>query len=458
MSDSSSAVTHEANPAHRHKNLTAQQQSVINKLFRRLIVFLFVLFVFSFLDRINIGFAGLTMGKDLGLSSTMFGLATTLFYATYVIFGIPSNIMLGIVGARRWIATIMVLWGIASTATMFATGPHSLYVLRMIVGITEAGFLPGVLVYLTYWFPAYFRARANALFMIAMPVTTALGSLVSGYILSLDGIMSLKGWQWLFLLEGFPSVLLGIVVWFYLDDKPSKAKWLSKEDKDCLQEMMDSDNLQLVQPEGARSHSALQQPSMWREVFTPIVLMYTLAYFCLTNTLSAISIWTPQIMQSFNQSSSNITIGLLTAIPQFCTIAGMIWWSKHSDRMQERKHHTALPFLFAAVGWLLASATDHSMIQLLGIVMASTGSFSAMAIFWTTPDQSISFRARAVGIAVINATGNVGSAVSPLLIGWLKDQTGNFNSRLYFVAGLLVIGAIIIWLIPMKGSRPRATP
>lgn len=458
MSDSSSAVPHEANPAHRHKNLTAQQQSVINKLFRRLIVFLFVLFVFSFLDRINIGFAGLTMGKDLGLSSTMFGLATTLFYATYVIFGIPSNIMLGIVGARRWIATIMVLWGIASTATMFATGPHSLYVLRMIVGITEAGFLPGVLVYLTYWFPAYFRARANALFMIAMPVTTALGSLVSGYILSLDGIMSLKGWQWLFLLEGFPSVLLGIVVWFYLDDKPSKAKWLSKEDKDCLQEMMDSDNLQLVQPEGACSHSALQQPSMWREVFTPIVLMYTLAYFCLTNTLSAISIWTPQIMQSFNQSSSNITIGLLAAIPQFCTIAGMIWWSKHSDRMQERKHHTALPFLFAAVGWLLASATDHSMIQLLGIVMASTGSFSAMAIFWTTPDQSISFRARAVGIAVINATGNVGSAVSPLLIGWLKDQTGNFNSGLYFVAGLLVIGAIIIWLIPMKGSRPRATP
>lgn len=315
-----------------------------------------------------------------------------------------------------------------------------------------------MLVYLTYWFPAYFRARANALFMIAMPVTTALGSLVSGYILSLDGIMSLKGWQWLFLLEGFPSVLLGIVVWFYLDDKPSKAKWLSKEDKDCLQEMMDSDNLQLVQPEGARSHSALQQPSMWREVFTPIVLMYTLAYFCLTNTLSAISIWTPQIMQSFNQSSSNITIGLLAAIPQFCTIAGMIWWSKHSDRMQERKHHTALPFLFAAVGWLLASATDHSMIQLLGIIMASTGSFSAMAIFWTTPDQSISFRARAVGIAVINATGNVGSAVSPLLIGWLKDQTGNFNSGLYFVAGLLVIGAIIIWLIPMKGSRPRATP
>lgn len=178
--------------------------------------------------------------------------------------------------------------------------------------------------------------------------------------------------------------------------------------------------------------------------------MYTLAYFCLTNTLSAVNIWTPQILQSFNQSSSNITIGLLAAIPQVCTIAGMIWWSRRSDRVQERKMHTVLPYLFAAAGWVLASATQNSVIQLLGIIMASTGSFTAMAIFWTTPDQSISLRARAVGIAVINATGNIGSAVSPVLIGWLKDQTGNFNSGLYFVAGLLVIGAVIFLMIPMK--------
>ena len=374
MSDTSSAIPEKFDPANQHKQLTAQQQSVINKLFRRLIVFLFVLFIFSFLDRINIGFAGLTMGQDLGLNATMFGLATTLFYATYVIFGIPSNVMLSIVGARRWIATIMVLWGIASTATMFATGPNSLYILRMLVGITEAGFLPGILLYLTYWFPAFFRARANALFMIAMPVTTALGSIVSGYILSMDGLLNLHGWQWLFLLEGFPSVL------------------------------------------------------------------------------------TPQILKSFNESSSNITIGLLAAIPQICTILGMIYWSRHSDKHQERKHHTALPFLFAAAGWLLASATDHSLIQLFGIVMASTGSFSAMAIFWTTPDQSISLRARAIGIAVINATGNIGSALSPFMIGWLKDITGSFSSGLWFVAALLVIGAVIIWAIPMKGSRPRATP
>ncbi|SPZ21960.1 Inner membrane transport protein RhmT [Providencia rettgeri] len=446
------------NPAEQHKNLTEPQQRVINKLFKRLIVFLFVLFVFSFLDRINIGFAGLTMGKDIGLTSTMFGLAATLFYATYVIFGIPSNIMLGIVGARRWIATIMVLWGIASTATMFATGPTSLYVLRMLVGIAEAGFLPGILVYLTYWFPAYFRARANALFMIAMPVTMAFGSLASGYILGMDGILNLKGWQWLFLLEGFPSVILGVLVWFYLDDSPKKTKWLTQEDKDTLQEMMDKDQLELVQPHGSKSHTALQNKSLWKEIFTPVILMYTVAYFCLTNTLSAINIWTPQIMQSFNEGSSNAMIGLLTAIPQFCTILGMIYWSRRSDRLQEWKMHTALPYLFAAAGWVLAAMTSHPVIQLIGIIMASTGSFTAMAVFWTTPDQSISLRARAIGIAVINATGNIGSAVSPLLIGWLKDQTGSFNSGLYFVAGLLVVGALLVIAIPMKNSRPRATP
>ncbi|MDX7992824.1 4-hydroxyphenylacetate permease [Xenorhabdus sp. psl] len=449
-SDTPPASNH---PPQQHKKLTAQQQSVINKLFRRLIPFLFVLFVFSFLDRINIGFAGLTMGKDLGLTSTMFGLAATLFYATYVIFGIPSNVMLSIVGARRWIATIMVLWGIASTATMFATGPTSLYILRMLVGIAEAGFLPGILVYLTYWFPAYYRARANALFMIAMPVTMAFGSLISGYILAMDGTWDLRGWQWLFLLEGFPSVLLGFVVWFYLDDSPDKAKWLTREDKQCLQEMIENDKLFPAQT----NESSLQKVSLWREIFTPIVLMYTFAYFCLTNTLSAINIWTPQIMQSFNQGSSHVVIGILTAIPQFCTILGMIYWSRRSDRLQERKMHTALPFLFAAAGWILTSLTDNSMVQLLGIIMASTGSFTAMAVFWTTPDQSISLRARAVGIAVINATGNVGSAVSPLLIGWLKDQTGSFNAGLYFVAGLLLIGALIVLIIPMKHLKPRVT-
>ncbi|GDX04880.1 4-hydroxyphenylacetate permease [Buttiauxella sp. WJP83] len=430
--------------------LDPRQQAVIKKLFRRLIIFLFVLFVFSYLDRINIGFAGLTMGKDLGLTSTMFGLATTLFYVMYVICGVPSNIMLSIVGARRWIAVLMVVWGIASTATMFATGPGSLYVLRMLVGIAEAGFLPGLLLYLTFWFPAQYRARANALFMIAMPVTMALGSLASGYILNMDGLLNLKGWQWLFLLEGFPSVILGLVVWFWLDDSPSKAKWLTDDDKACLNEMLEADRLNIIKTQQSANVGLTPQRSMLRELFTPVIMLYTLAYFCLTNTLSALSVWTPLILRSFNQESNNITIGLLSAIPQICTIVGMIWWSKRSDRFNERKIHTLLPYLFAAAGWILTASSTNPMLQFTGIVMASAGAFAAMVIFWTTPDQSISLQARALGIAVINATGMTGAALGPLLMGWMKDVTGNFNAGIYMVAGFLVLGAIVISLIPMK--------
>ncbi|MGR5891819.1 4-hydroxyphenylacetate permease [Raoultella planticola] len=444
-------------PSSAARPLDARQQSVISKLFRRLIVFLFILFVFSYLDRINIGFAGLSMGKDLGLTSTMFGLATTLFYVMYVICGIPSNIMLSIVGARRWIAILMVVWGIASTATMFATGPNSLYVLRMLVGIAEAGFLPGLLLYLTFWFPAQYRARANALFMIAMPVTMALGSLASGYILNLDGVLNLKGWQWLFLLEGFPSVLLGLVVWFWLDDSPDKAKWLTADDKACLKEMLDADRAALQQSRLSEASLPLSQRSMLRELFTPVIMLYTLAYFCLTNTLSALSVWTPLILRSFNEQSSNITIGILSAIPQICTIVGMIWWSKRSDRLKERKLHTLLPYLFAAAGWMLTASGSNPLLQFTGIVMASAGAFAAMVIFWTTPDQSISLRARALGIAVINATGMTGAALGPLLMGWLKDVTGNFNAGIFMVAGFLVLGAVVIALIPMKTAVKQST-
>jgi ACS family 4-hydroxyphenylacetate permease-like MFS transporter len=439
-----------APPAPTQIPLDPRQQAVVKKLFRRLIVFLFVLFVFSYLDRINIGFAGLTMGKDLGLTSTMFGLATTLFYVMYVICGIPSNIMLGIVGARRWIAVLMVVWGIASTATMFASGPGSLYVLRMLVGIAEAGFLPGLLLYLTYWFPSQYRARANALFMIAMPVTMALGSLASGYILNMDGLLNLKGWQWLFLLEGFPSVILGLVVWFWLDDSPSKAKWLTDDDKACLSEMMEADRLNIQKTQQSANLSPQSQRSMLRELFTPVIMLYTLAYFCLTNTLSALSVWTPLILRSFNEESNNITIGLLSAIPQICTIIGMIWWSKRSDRFNERKIHTLLPYLFAAAGWILTASSTNPMLQFGGIVMASAGAFAAMVIFWTTPDQSISLQARALGIAVINATGMTGAALGPLLMGWMKDMTGSFNAGIYMVAGFLILGAFVISLIPMK--------
>lgn len=431
-----------------HQELDLEQQ-VIGKVSRRLLWFIFLLFVFSFLDRINIGFAALTMSADLGLSATQFGLATTLFYIAYVSFGIPSNIALAKVGARRWIGTIMIGWGLASTATMFATSPETLYLLRILVGITEAGFLPGMLLYLTFWFPPAYRARANALFMIAMPVTAALGSAVSGYILELDGAMGLKGWQWLFMLEGLPSSFLGLIVFWYLDDKPQDAKWLSAAEKSTLER-----SLQSARKQPEQAVAAAPERSLFAELTSPAVVKFGLAYFCLVNTLAMVAVWTPLIVKSFSADASNRTIGLLAAIPQVVTIVAMIWWGRRSDRKQERRWHLVIPMLASAAGWMFTALSGDPVVQMLGICMASAGSYTAMSIFWTTPDQALSWKAQAIGIAVINAAGNVSSAINPVVVGWIKDATGSFTGGLFYASALLVAGTVIVLMLPI-GARQK---
>ncbi|EKT4462859.1 putative major facilitator superfamily transporter [Pseudomonas putida] len=433
------------------KTASSPQQTVMRKVSRRLLGFLFLCFVLSFLDRINIGFAGLTMMGDLGLSSTQFGMATTLFYIAYIACGIPSNMALAKVGARKWIGSLMIAWGLASTATLFATDASSLYLLRILVGITEAGFLPGVLLYLTFWFPAAYRARANALFMIAMPFTAGFGSALSGLILGLDGVWGLHGWQWLFLLEGMPSVIMGFVVFGYLNDTPQQARWLSREDKQHLQHALAADN-------PASNRTTGDGPaSLLHEMLSPTVLMFSLVYFCLVNTLAMIAVWTPLIIKSISAAdSSNSTIGFLAMIPQVCTIIGMVVWGLHSDRSQERKWHLVLPMLMAAAGWMFTAYAGNPMVQLCGICMAATGSYTAMSIFWTTPDQALTFKARAIGIAVINAFGNTGSALNPLVVGWLKDLTQSFTAGILYAAVLLVIGALLTFMLPL--ASPASVP
>lgn len=427
---------------------TDLEQQVIGKVSRRLLWFIFVLFVFSFLDRINIGFAALTMSADLGLTATQFGLATTLFYIAYICCGIPSNIALARVGARRWIGTIMIGWGLASTATMFATSPETLYLLRILVGITEAGFLPGMLLYLTFWFPPAYRARANALFMIAMPVTAALGSAVSGYILELDGAMGLKGWQWLFMLEGLPSSILGLIVFWYLDDKPQDAKWLTAAEKTTLER-----SLQAARKQPDPTALAAPERSLFAELTSPVVVKFGLAYFCLVNTLAMVAVWTPLIVKSFSADASNRTIGLLAAIPQVVTIVAMIWWGRRSDRKQERRWHLVIPMLASAGGWMFTALSGDPIVQMLGICMASAGSYTAMSIFWTTPDQALSWKAQAIGIAVINAAGNVSSALNPVIVGWIKDATGSFTNGLFYASALMVAGTVIVLMLPIAARK-----
>ncbi len=422
-------------------------QQVIRKVSRHRLWFLFLCFVLSFLDRINIGFAGLTMMGDLGLSSTQFGMATTLFYIAYITCSIPSNIALARVGARKWIGNLMIAWGLASTATLFATDANSLYLLRVLVGITEAGFLPGVLLYLTFWFPAAYRARANALFMIAMPFTTGFGSAISGQILSLNGTWGMHGWQWLFLLEGMPSMIMGFAVFYYLNDKPHQASWLDAEEKHHLQQALAAD---IPAASNAAQENSVSLP---REMFSPSVLLFSLVYFCLVNTLAMIAVWTPLIIKGISAAdTSNSTIGFLATIPQICTIIGMILWGLHSDRTQERKWHLVLLMLLATVGWMFAAYAGNPLVQLLGVCMAATGSYTAMSIFWTTPDQAMSFKARAIGIAMINAAGNIGSALNPLVVGWLKDLTQSFTAGIGYATVLLVVGSLLPIPAPAKST------
>ncbi|WP_191629004.1 MFS transporter [Pandoraea terrae] len=435
----------------------AFEAAVLGKVSRRLLGFLFVLFLFSFLDRINVGFAALTMSQDLGLSGTLFGMASTVFYLTYVLCGVPSNLMLVKFGARRWMGWILVAWGFASSATMFAHDATSLYLIRALVGITEAGFLPGMLLYLGDWFPSAARARANAWFMIAMPVTSALGAAASGYLLRLDGMAGLHGWQWLFLVEGLPAVLLGFATWWYLDDKPASARWLTASEKDCLQSLIARDREAAAARVAKAAGKALSaaKTNVWRAIATPAVAKFALGYFCLVNTLSLASLWIPQIVKSFGTTSNNVTIGLLAAIPSICTIAGMIWWGRRSDRLQERRWHLVLPMMFSAAGWLVTCFAPEPSLRLAGVAMASTGAYTAMAIFWTTPEGSLAPESRALGLAVINAVGNLGSALSPIVVGMLKDLTHSFTSGLLFAAASLLVGIVVLLAAPIGRSHGK---
>jgi ACS family 4-hydroxyphenylacetate permease-like MFS transporter len=421
-----------------------KRQAVTRKVAKRLLGLLFILFCASYLDRINISFAALSMNYELGLSATAFGLANTAFYVGYVIFEIPSNFMLEKFGARRWIARIMVTWGIASTCTLFAVGPTSLSFIRFIVGITEAGFLPGVLLYMTYWFPAEFRARANSLLMIAMPATAAVGAVTSGLILKLDGTFGLAGWQWLFLLEGTPTIVLGVVAWFFLTDRPETAKWLTDDEKATIAAMLDEGK-----KPAASGWKSAREGMPWKRV-----IALSFSYFCLVLTLNALATWTPQIVKVLRRGDTLFHISLWSAIPSACAIVVMLMWSRRSDRAGERKVHTIIPMLTAAIGCLMTGYAGDPQLRMLGVILATCGGQTAITIFWTSPAGVLDPRNRALGIGIISSSGLAGSAISPLVFGVLRDLTHSFASGLAFTASMLVVGSMVI----MSTRIPRTQP
>jgi ACS family 4-hydroxyphenylacetate permease-like MFS transporter len=428
---------------------------VFRKVFRRIIWFLFILLVVSFMDRINIAFAALTMNKDLGLNAAAYGMSFTVFYIAYTLFEIPSNLILAKVGARLWIARIMITWGLASAATMFAVGMWSLYGIRALVGIAEAGFLPGILLYLTYWFPRTCRARANALFIMGIPATIAIASALSGLILQMHGIFGLAGWRWLFLLEGLPAVVLGVICLFYLDDGPAHANWLSDEEKREIASRLERDR--------ALEETAATQRGILSQLGSRNVLLLSAAYFGLVTSLNANSTWVPQIVHGFAHSESYAVIGLLTALPAVLTVAIMPLWGASSDRRNERDWHLRIAMLAAAIGWLLVITSSMPEVRYLGLIIVSLGSFCALLTFWTFPASSaiLSSEARPAGIALINCVGiGGGSAIGPLVIGYLKDLTGSFTAGLVYVVAMLIMAVICITIVAAQTriATPMPSP
>lgn len=421
------------------ENYAADQTNdgqAIRKVWRRIIPFLFVLYIINYLDRINIGFAALSMNKDLMLTATVFGLANSIFYVGYVACEIPSNLLMVRFGARVWIARILISWGLASAATMLVVGPHSLYAIRFLVGVLEAGFVPGVLLYLTYWIPNSHRARANGRLMMAQPVAMVIGGGVSGIILErMNGFLGLQGWRWMFLLEGLPAVLLGVAAYFYLTDKPKDAEWLDESEKNALAKLI---------AQGETTGKPRSTASVWKQVTEPTILWLALAYFCLVNTINANATWIPTIVRDVLKAYSLSYVGFVTAIPALCALVLMPLWTRSSDRTQERTWHVVAALAMAAIGWLIVIFFPEPALRLLGLTCTVSGAFCAMCVFWTLPQALLSKEARPAGIGLISAVGLLGSAVSPAVIGILRDLTGSFSAGLFYAAGLLAVSIILI--------------
>ena len=428
----------------------ALEDRALRKAYNRLVTFVFILFVIAFLDRTNIAFAALTMNKDLKLTAVAFGMATTIFYAGYFVCEIPSTMLLAKFGARKWIARIMITWGLASSLTMLASGANSLYFFRFIVGITEAGFLPGILLFLTYWFPPSYRARATALLLVGQPVTILLGSPVSGLILQhAHGLLGIAGWRWLFLLEGLPAVILGIVTYFFLTDSPGKANWLTPAEKDAIQRRLERE--QANQPPKVPK-------KLLREIFGFNIVILGLIYFCCGVGLTTQSLWSPQIIRGVLKAYSLSSVGVFVAIPALCALIVTLVWGAHSDKKMERAWHVVLPLLLSAIGWLMVAFSASPVLQMLGLVFASVGILTAQPIFWTVPPKVLSPAARPVGIASISVCAQVGSSAAPLIVGYLKDMThGGWVAPLTVVAVITAAAAFLIFLVPTKESAAPAT-
>ncbi len=408
----------------------------LRKVRRRLIPFLFLLYIVAYLDRINVSFAALQMNEDLGFSSAVYGLGAGIFFVSYVLFEVPSNLILERVGVRLWISRIMITWGIASSAMMFVQGPWSFYALRFLLGAAEAGFFPGIILYLTRWFPADDRARAIALFMTATALAGVIGGPASGALLSLDGAGGLRGWLWLFLLEGLPALVLGVAVFMWLPERPSDARWLEPAERDWLVTRLRDEETAAAASSHATFGRALRSGRLW---------LLACLYFTIIISFYGVSFWLPQILQSLS-GMSDLRVTFLSALPYMVAAIGMVLVARRSDRTGQRAGLVAVSALVAVCGFAAAAMVTSPTASLIALSIAALGIWGTLGPFWTMPAAFLRGSAAAGGIAAINSVGNIGGFVGPYAVGYVRQATGDFTAGLWLMAGSMALAAALALL------------
>jgi ACS family tartrate transporter-like MFS transporter len=422
--------------------------AVLGKVFRRLIPFLFLLYVVNILDRVNIGFARLQMLEDLGLSEQVYAFGAGVFYLGYMLFEVPSNLILHRMGARRWISRIIISWGIVSACMMFVRGPWSFYALRVLLGVAEAGFFPGVILYISYWFPARERAKAVAFLMTGSPFSGVVGYPISGALMEhTDGLAGLAGWQWLFLVEGIPAVALGFVTWFYLTDRPEEARWLAPAERSWLSERMLREERRREERHGLSRLRALAHPG---------VGLLILLYFTIAMGTNGFGFYLPRILEGHFIGYGKSQLGLLSALPNVAAVIGMLLIGAHSDRTGERRWHVAGCALVAAAGWWLSAQARSPWLVLLSLTMVQVAMMGMMGPFWSMATSFLSGTGAAGGIALINTVANFGGFLSPNLIGQLKQASGSFATGQLAMAMTLLAGGVLSLCVRHDPRTDRA--
>ncbi|MGZ8143087.1 MAG: MFS transporter [Methylosarcina sp.] len=425
--------------------MPVDEKSLYRKLAWRLLPPLYLIYILAYLDRMNIGFAQLQMKEMLQFSDTVYGLGAGIFFIGYTLFEVPSNLILEKVGAKIWLTRIMITWGLISSAMVFIETARDFYILRFLLGIAEAGSFPGLILYFSYWFPAPVRAKFGALLITATAASGLIGAPIAGLLLSMDGFLGWRGWQWLFLVEGIPSVLLGFVLYFWLTDRPAHASWLSKEEKIWLERTLAAEQKSASHAHATELKQALLHPKVW---------LLALLYFAVVVNYYSISMWLPQLIKSWS-GLDNVRTALLTGLPYLVTVIAMVAVGVHSDRTSERRWHIVMCGWIAAIAFALSPHLQSPVLALTAITVAAAGIWSILAPFWTLPHALLKDgAAKASGLALINSVGNLGGFAGPYFVAWLKTVTGDFKTALPILALILALGVLLVFVVAKAESKP----